>query len=75
MGAIMSLFQIHAHTERIARRLAGSKAFPAYYENANPVPIRNSALVTFRAPNVCRSESAIKLRKAVADVVREERQS
>ena len=69
----MSLFQIHTHTERIARRLAGSKALPQYAGNANSVIIPNPALVTFRAPNPYRSESAQELRNAVADVVRGER--
>ena len=81
MGAIMSLFQIHSYTTRIARGLADNTDdegffkteanFPFGYELNNTV----AALVTFRAPNAYRSESAQELRKAVADVVRRERRS
>ena len=63
----MSLFQIHSYTTRIARRLADSKDC----ERSRP----NTALVTYRAPPAYRSESAQELRKAVADVVRQERRS
>ncbi len=74
MGAILSLFQIHSYTTRIARRLVATKArdaerLPVASPNIDP------ALATFRAPKAYRSESAIKLRKDVADVVRRERRS
>ncbi len=70
MGAILSLFQIHSYTTRIARRLAATKARPDVAS-----PNIDPALATFRAPKAYRSESAIKLRKDVADVVRRERRS
>ncbi len=73
MGAIVNLFQIHSYTTRIARRLAASKARDAErLDVARPI---DPALATFRAPKAYRSESAIKLRKDVADVVRQERRS
>ncbi len=68
MGAILSLFQIHSYTTRIARRLAASDA-------ERLAPNIDPALATFRAPKAYRSESAVKLRKDVADVLRQERRS
>ncbi len=74
MAAIMSLFQIHSYTTRIARRLAASKARGAERLDVAS-PNIDPALATFRAPKAYRSESAIKLRKDVADVVRQERRA
>jgi hypothetical protein len=71
---IMSLFQIHSYTTRIARRLAGSKARAGERLDV-ATPNTDPALATFRAPPIYRSESAQKLRKAVADVVRQDRRS
>ena len=71
MGTILSLFQIHSYTTRIARRLAASKAGVGERLAPNIDP----ALATFRAPPAYRSESAVKLRKDVADAVRQERRS
>ncbi len=65
---IMSLFQIHSYTTRIARRLAASKARADV-----ATPTTDPALATFRAPPIYRNESAQKLRKDVADVVRQAR--
>ena len=72
----MSLFQIHSYTTRIARKIAGGTNatrldLGAAIENPNTAP----ALFTFRALPAYRSESAVKLRKAVADIVKQERQS
>ena len=67
MGAILSLFQIHSYTTRIARRLAAAQALGVEAPNVDPV------LSYFRAPPAYRGESAQKLRKAVADAVRQER--
>ncbi len=74
MGAILSLFQIHSYTTRIARRLAAGKARDAERLDVTH-PHIDPALATFRAPKAYRSESAVKLRKDVADVVRQERRS
>jgi len=74
MGAILSLFQIHSYTTRIARRLAASQARDAQRLDVAR-PHIDPALATFRAPPAYRSESAVKLRKDVADVVRRERRS
>jgi hypothetical protein len=71
---IMSLFQIHSYTTRIARRLAGSKTRAGERLDV-ATPNTDPALATFRAPPIYRSESAQKLRKAVADVVRQDRRS
>ena len=72
----MSLFQIHSYTTRIARQIDGGTdamrvGLKAAIKNPNTAP----ALFSFRALPEYRSESAKRLRKAVADVVREERQS
>ena len=72
----MSLFQIHSYTTRIARSLTGGTNairldLGAAIEDPNTAP----ALFSFRALPAYRSKSAMELRKAVADVVRKERQS
>ena len=76
MGAIMSLFQIHSYTTRIARRIDGdTNAMRVDMEAAIKNPNTAPALFSFRALPEYRSESAKKLRKDVADVVRRERRS
>ena len=67
----MSLFQIHSYTTRIARRLADNARSAPRLDVVTPNT--DPALATFRAPPIYRSESAQKLRKAVADVVRQAR--
>ena len=71
----MSLFQIHCYTTRIARSLTGGTNamrldLGAAISNPNTAP----ALFSFRALPAYRIESARELRKAVADVVRRERE-
>lgn len=74
MGAVMSLFQIHSYTTRIARRIdGGTNAMRAGQEAALKNPDTAPALFSFRALPAYRSKSAKRLRKAVADVVREDR--
>ena len=76
MGAIMSLFQIHSYTTRIARRIdGGTNTIQVDLETALKNPDAASALFSFRALPEYRSESARKLRKAVADVIRQDRHS
>ena len=76
MGAIVSLFQIHCYTTRIARKLAGgTDAKRVDLESATKKPDSAPALSTFRSLPAYRSKSAIELRKAVADIVRQERQA
>ena len=71
----MSLFQIHSYTKRIARRIdGGTDAMRVGLEAALKNPDTAPALFSFRALPAYRSESAKRLRKAVADVVREDRQ-
>ena len=70
----MSLFQIHSYTTRIARRIdGGTDAMRADLETALYNPNTAPALFSFRALPAYRSESAKRLRKAVADIVRDER--
>ena len=72
----MSLFQIHCHTTRIARRLAGgTNAMCLDLEAAIQFPDTAPALFSFRALPAYRSKAAIELRRAVADIVRKERRS
>lgn len=72
----MSLFQIHCYTTRIARRLAGgTDAVRLDLGAATKNPDIARSLLTFRAPPAYRSQSAIELRKAVADIVKQERKA
>ena len=72
----MSLFQIHSYTTRIARRIdGGTNAMRVDLETALNNPDTAPALFSFRALPAYRSESAKKLRKVVADVVRQNRHS
>ncbi len=72
----MSLFRIHSYTTRIARRIdGGTDAMRVGLEATLKNPITAPALFSFRALPAYRSESAKKLRKAVADIVRQERHS
>jgi len=72
----MSLFQIHCHTTRIARKLAGgADAMRLDLGAAIRNPETAPALFSFRALPAYRSKAASELRKAVADIVRKERRS
>ncbi len=72
----MSLFQIHSYTTRIARKIdGGTDAMRVDMEAAIKNPNAAPALFSFRALPAYRSEAAQRLRKAVADIVRQERRS
>ena len=72
----MSLFRIHSYTTRIARRIDdGTNAMRMDLETALNNPDTAPALFSFRALPAYRSKSAKRLRKAVADIVRQERHS
>ena len=74
MGAIMSLFQIHTYTTRIARRIdGGTDVMRVDLETALNHPNTAPALFSFRALPAYRSEAAKRLRIAVADTVKQER--